>query len=36
LSPAELAESYAACATEDYRTGVHAFLAKERPVFRGR
>jgi enoyl-CoA hydratase/carnithine racemase len=35
LSPAELAESYAACATEDYRAGIRAFLAKERPVFRG-
>src|SRR5215813_5972221 len=36
LSAAEIAESYAACATEDYRAGITAFLAKERPRFRGR
>jgi enoyl-CoA hydratase/carnithine racemase len=36
LSPSELAESYAACATEDYRTGLAAFLAKEKPRFQGR
>ncbi|HUL08358.1 MAG TPA: enoyl-CoA hydratase-related protein [Candidatus Acidoferrum sp.] len=36
LSAAEIAESYAACATEDYRTGIAAFLAKEKPRFRGR
>jgi enoyl-CoA hydratase/carnithine racemase len=35
LSSAELAESYAACATEDYRAGIQAFLAKEKPRFRG-
>lgn len=36
LSAAELAESYAACATEDYRAGIAAFLAKEKPRFQGR
>jgi enoyl-CoA hydratase/carnithine racemase len=36
LSRDELAESYAACATEDYRTGIRAFLAKEKPRFQGR
>ncbi len=36
LSAAETAESYAACATEDYRVGISAFLAKEKPHFRGR
>ncbi len=36
LSVAELAESYAACATEDYRLGIAAFLAKEKPRFQGR
>lgn len=36
LSAADLAESYAACATEDYRTGIAAFLAKEKPRFQGR
>ncbi len=36
LAAAEIAESYAACATEDYRAGVSAFLAKEKPHFRGR
>jgi len=36
LSSAEVAESYAACATEDYRTGIRAFLAKEKPRFQGR
>ena len=36
LSAAEIAESYAACGTEDYRTGIAAFLAKEKPRFRGR
>jgi enoyl-CoA hydratase/carnithine racemase len=35
LTADELAESYAACATEDYRAGIRAFLAKEKPVFRG-
>jgi len=36
LSAAEIAESYAACGTEDYRTGIKAFLAKEKPQFQGR
>jgi enoyl-CoA hydratase/carnithine racemase len=36
LSAAEIAESYAACGTEDYRTGIAAFLAKEKPRFQGR
>ena len=36
LSAAEIAESYAACGTEDYRAGIAAFLAKEKPRFRGR
>jgi enoyl-CoA hydratase/carnithine racemase len=35
LSAVEIAESYAACATEDYRAGIAAFLAKEKPRFRG-
>ncbi len=36
LTPAEFAEGYASCATEDYRTGVAAFLAKRKPGFVGR
>ncbi len=36
LTAAEIAESYAACGTEDYRAGISAFLAKEKPRFRGR
>jgi enoyl-CoA hydratase len=36
LSTAEIAESYAACGTEDYRAGIKAFLAKEKPRFQGR
>lgn len=36
LSAGEIAESYAACGTEDYRAGITAFLAKEKPRFRGR
>ena len=36
LSAAEVAESYAACGTEDYRAGIKAFLAKEKPKFQGR
>jgi enoyl-CoA hydratase/carnithine racemase len=36
LSAAEIAESYAACGTEDYRAGIAAFLAKEKPRFQGR
>jgi enoyl-CoA hydratase/carnithine racemase len=36
LTPAEFAEGYASCASEDYRLGVTAFLAKQRPKFVGR
>jgi enoyl-CoA hydratase len=36
LSVAEMREGYAICGSEDYRTGVQAFLAKARPQFRGR
>lgn len=36
LSREELAESYAAMETEDFKIGVEAFLAKKRPVFVGR
>ncbi len=36
LSAAEIAESYAYADTEDYHEGYRAFLAKEKPVFRGR
>lgn len=36
LSAGEIAESYAACDTQDYRTGIAAFLAKEKPRFQGR
>jgi enoyl-CoA hydratase/carnithine racemase len=36
LTAGEVAESYAACATEDYRAGIKAFLAKEKPRFQGR
>jgi len=36
LTAAEIAESYAACATADYRAGIKAFLAKEKPRFEGR
>ena len=35
LSEAEIAESYAACDSEDYAEGIRAFLAKEKPVFKG-
>ena len=35
LSEAEIAESYAACDSEDYGEGIRAFLAKEKPVFKG-
>ena len=36
LSEAEFMEGFASVATEDYREGVRAFLAKEKPKFRGR
>lgn len=36
LSAQEQAEGFAAFGTEDYREGVRAFLAKEKPRFRGR
>ena len=36
LSPEENDESYACFDTEDFRTGYRAFLAKEKPRFRGK
>ncbi|NJO36757.1 MAG: enoyl-CoA hydratase/isomerase family protein [Rhizobiales bacterium] len=36
LTPEEQDESYACFATEDFRTGYKAFLAKKTPVFSGR
>jgi enoyl-CoA hydratase/carnithine racemase len=36
LTAAETDESYALCDSEDYREGLRAFLAKEKPSFRGR
>ena len=36
LNELELAESYTACDSDDYSEGVNAFLAKRKPMFRGR
>ncbi len=36
LSADEIAEGYAAFGTEDFRTGYRAFLAKQKPEFKGR
>ncbi len=36
LSPAEAEEGFAAFGTDDYREGIRAFLAKEKPRFTGR
>ncbi len=36
LSQEEINESYALCDSEDYKEGVRAFLAKEKPKFMGR
>ena len=36
LSEEELREPYRSCDTDDYKAGVRAFLAKEKPVFSGR
>ncbi len=36
LTPEELAEGYACYATEDFKTGYSAFLAKAKPDFKGR
>ncbi len=35
LAPEEVAEGYAAFGTEDFRIGYEAFLAKQKPEFRG-
>ena len=36
LSEDEIAESYACFGTEDFQIGYKAFLAKEKPAFKGR
>ncbi len=36
LTAAETDEGSALCDSEDYREGLRAFLAKEKPAFRGR
>ena len=36
LSPDEAAEGFACFGTEDYRIGRDAFLAKDKPVFKGK
>ena len=36
ISRAELEAAYAPCDSEDYQNGFRAFLAKEKPVFKGR
>lgn len=36
LTPGEWDEGYACFDTEDYKTGVAAFLKKEKPIFKGR
>ncbi len=36
LTAAEMDEGYALCDSEDYREGLRAFLAKQKPAFKGR
>ncbi len=36
LTEADWAEPFRACDSEDYQEGIRAFLAKEKPVFKGR